>query len=244
MEKVYYDGKNYYTKLFVETKNSDLVIIFPGGGYTHTSNREAEVIGEKINAIGKSAIVFHYREDLKTYPDVFLNIASALKAFDYTNFNKVYGLGFSAGGHLALEIGLHYNYYGLNKWNGLILGYPVVSSSLECIHEGSFKNLLGSHDNEELRRRFSMENEVTKDSPKLFLFATSTDESVPVLNSLKLMNAYAKNKVNFASFIYPLGHHGLGLATKETARDDRDIIPYVSTWFSLLVEWFKNEDND
>ena len=39
-----------------------------------------------------------------------------------------------------------------------------------------------------------------------------------------------------------MGHHGLGLASKDSARDENDIIPYVSRWFEFLKEWLKSNE--
>lgn len=236
MEKELYFKSNYYTKLLIDENKRDLVIIFPGGGYNHTSPREAENIALKFNALGLNALVFHYRETLDTYETLFNSIADAINNFvakhDIAN---IYLNGYSAGGHLALELANHQDLYKLPQIKGLILCYPVVSAAKKAIHQGSFDNLLGG--NKQLEERYSEEKEVNKTTPPVFLWHTCTDQSVPVLNSISLMETLTSHQINFESHIFPMGGHGLGLATKETARDENDIIPYVAVWFDMVSKW-------
>ena len=65
---------------------------------------------------------------------------------------RIFVCGFSAGGHLACSLGVFWNreflWKSLGKEpeqirpNGMILGYPVISSG-PFAHVGSFKRLLG-----------------------------------------------------------------------------------------------------
>ena len=240
MEKIYYYKENYYMKMFIDDSIRDLIIIFPGGGYNHTSPREAENIGIKYNALGYNVLVFHYRETLDDYKTLYKSISEAINNLDKTNIKNIYLNGYSAGGHLALELANHQKLYNLNI-KGLILCYPVVSTKEDAIHEGSFKYLLNGDRN--LYARYSEELEVNKETPKVFLWHTFSDEAVPIYNSLYLLEALKKNNINFEAHIFPMGHHGLGLASKDSARDSNDIIPYVSRWFEFLKEWLKlNEE--
>lgn len=244
MEKYLYDEANYYNNLFLDEEKRDLVIIFPGGGYNHTSEREAENVAEKFNALGYHAIVFHYREKKDYYPEIYLKIANEIRRIATDKRVKsLYLHGYSAGGHLALELALHSETYDLPAFKGLILAYPVVSACQGVLHEGSFKNLLGNNDSETLRTRLSEELEVTDKAPNMFIWTTATDKSVPALNSLLLVEAYQKYNLSYEFHIFPMGNHGLSLATKETARDESDIIPYVADWFSMLEKWLKLQSN-
>lgn len=240
MDKVLYDEANYYTKMYIDDEKRDLIIMFPGGGYNHTSPREAEPIALKFNAIGYNVVVFHYREKLDFYPEIYTKISKEIEALrKEKNIANVFLHGYSAGGHLALELALHQDLYKIGSIKGLILGYPVVSSKPGILHEGSFANLLGPNDSKELRTRLSEELEVNEKAPNLFLWTTATDNAVPAQNSLLLLEAYQKYNIKYECHIFPMGHHGLGLATKETARDENDIIPYVSTWFKMLENWLE-----
>lgn len=236
MEKIYYYKENYYTKMFVNDELNDLIIIFPGGGYDHTSPREAENIALKFNGLGYNVVVFHYRETLDDYKTLFPSISEAIiKIKEENKINNIYFNAYSAGSHLALELANHGDLYKLPKIRGLILCYPVVSTRPTAIHEGSFNCLLNG--DKTLYERYSEELEVNKDTPEVFLWHTVTDKSVPIYNSIYLMEALTKNNINFESHIFPMGGHGLGLATKDSARDESDIIPYVADWFNMATKW-------
>lgn len=238
MEKVNYYKTNYYNKLFIDDIKRDLIIIFPGGGYNHTSNREAENVAIKYNTIGYNAVVFHYRETLDDYKTLYPSIVKAiLDLAKLRNVNNIYLNGFSAGGHLALHLANKIKEYNLEKIIGLILCYPVVSTKKECIHQGSFKYLLG--DESDKLNLFSEELNVNINTPKLFIWHTVTDESVPVLNTIYLLEAYNKLNLNFEAHIYPTGNHGLSLATKDSVIKDSDANSHIASWFNLLAEWLE-----
>lgn len=237
VNKVFYYKTNFYNELFIDDKKRDLIIIFPGGGYNHTSNREAENIGLKFNTLGFHSIVFHYRETLDSYKTLFPSVVNAIiKISKDARVGSIYLNGFSAGGHLALHLANKIKEYDLPLFKGLILCYPVVSSKKECIHEGSFNSLLG--EDIALKDKFSEENNVNSLTPKLFIWHTVTDQSVPVLNSIYLVLAYKKLGLNFEAHFYPKGRHGLSLATPDSVQNKEDVSNHVATWFNLLKEWF------
>ena len=61
-----------------------------------------------------------------------------------------------------------------------------------------------------------MENEknIKTDTPPAFIWHTATDEAVPVRNALELARALSEKGVYFELHIFPVGRHGLGLATE------------------------------
>lgn len=173
--------------------------------------------------------------------------------------DKIAVLGFSAGGHLAASACVHYGlaeslisdkkstagYHPAgHSLDGIpsylqgnisarpdagILCYPVISSG-KFGHIGSFKNLLGENLPAELMRTMSLENNVHKDVPPVFLWHTANDACVPVENSLLFAEALSKHKVPFELHIYPNGPHGMGMGGAD---------PHVATWVELCVEWLK-----
>jgi len=91
-------------------------------------------------------------------------------------------------------------------------------------------NLLGENYDKNMQNYLSIENRVTPDTPPTFLWHTSTDEAVPVENSLLFAAALHKNNVPFALHVFPKGPHGLGLAEN---------IPCVGEWPKLCEKWLK-----
>ena len=239
MEKKYIlNTKNYYREYFIDDNKRPIVIIAPGGGYKYTSERESEPDAKYYNKNGFHAVVVNYREtNEELYPKPQEYLAYVLKLFkNDKRVSKLIGLGFSAGGHCMLEITAHSNNYGI-KPDLLMLAYPVVTSNELYSHKGSFENLIDYND-KELLEYLSLEKEINKDMPDLFLWHTFTDESVNVMNSLLLLEAYKKNDLNAEFHMFPLGGHGLSLANEETAQGEpKKLVPYISSWIDYSIKW-------
>ena len=105
-----------------------------------------------------------------------------------------------------------------------------------------FQNLLGTHANDEnLRRLVSLEHQVGSHTPKTFLWHTASDSNVPVANSLLLAEALTRHQVSLELHIYPVGCHGLSLATEEVSSSDgRYVEPQCQSWVSLLKTWLEH----
>lgn len=232
------------------------VLICPGGGYSHTSDREAEAVAIQMNAMGFHAFVLYYTcAPAAVFPRPQLEAARAMMMIRehaeewHVNPNKVIIMGFSAGGHLAASIAAFYNrefLYGplhttpeMIKPSGQVLCYPVITSG-EFAHRGSFRALLGDKE-EELRDFVSLEHQVSSDTPPAFIWHTYEDGSVPVENSMMYASAMRKAKVPFELHIYPRGGHGLSLANGETkSARGNEIVPEVQSWIKLAGRWIKN----
>lgn len=230
------------------------VIICPGGGYSFLSDREAEPIAIKMLSFGFQAFVLNYSIRPNVFPQALQELASAVKMIRenadqwHIHPDKIIVAGFSAGGHLAASLGVFWNQKFLSdmladdneKWkpNGLLLSYPVISAS-EFGHQDSLKALLGQH-YEELKEQVSLENLVTKDTPKTFLWHTLEDGLVPMENSLFFAQALRKYDIPFELHLFPNGGHGLGLATLETAAGGSyGIQEEVAIWPELFSKWIQ-----
>lgn len=232
------------------------IIICPGGGYEHVSEREAEPIAIQFNAMGYHAFVLDYSVKKEAvYPAPMLELAKAILTVRenaekwHIDKNKILVCGFSAGGHLAAYLGLCYEEpylseaFGIStdelRPDGMILSYPVITSG-EYAHRESFENLLGDR-YQELVESVSLEKRVTKNAPQAFLWTTMTDDAVPVENSLMLISAYRKAEVSMEAHIFPAGGHGMSLCTEETSvRPDKfDINEACQAWISLVRKWME-----
>jgi acetyl esterase/lipase len=235
------------------SRTRPMVIICPGGGYEFTSDREAEPVAIRLNAMGYHACVLRYSVRPATFPTALLELSMAVSLMRknaeqwHIDRNKIIVAGFSAGGHLAASLGVFWKKSFLSdklgvaneeiKPNGLLLSYPVITSGPNA-HEGSFVALLGENHNE-LLNEVSLEKQVTPDTPPTFLWHTYTDDAVPVENSLLFANSLLMNKVSLEMHIYPKGIHGLSLGTEETkARNYPGTIQSeVSNWIDMAGRW-------
>ncbi len=226
------------------------VLILPGGGYAFTSEREATPIAVEFLSCGAAAFVLHYSVAPDRYPTSLCQAYAAIRQIrknaDEWNIdvNKIFVIGFSAGGHLAASSGVLWNSDVAKKHgfdgeshrpNGMILSYPVITGG-EKAHRGSFDNLLGENASPEMVEYLSLENRVTSDTPRTFLWHTYEDQVVPVENSLLLASALVKNGIPIEMHIFPHGGHGLSLVNDIVCQDLTGV-KKVRAWVELAKEW-------
>lgn len=225
-----------------------MVVVFPGGGYKPCSPREGEPIACEFNCMGYNAVVVNYTPNA-LYPQALTDASDAIvyirkHAEEWnTDPDKIFVCGFSAGAHLAGSIGIMRKKEAainrsddLNKINGMILCYPVVSSG-EFAHRGSFDTIGATND--DLLKKTSLELQVDENTPPAFIWHTFSDDVVPVENSLLLAEAMRKHNIPFELHIYPDGVHGLSMASNVTSENDKQIIPHVQSWMPLAKAWLK-----
>ena len=198
-----------------------LVIICPGGGYEHHSPREGEAVALKMLDFGYNAVVLRYSLMPDEFPCALYEAAYTInyvrnhaKEWDI-NPDKIIIAGFSAGGHVAASLATMYDQPELADFiqnvlhvspkevrpDGLLLGYPVITSGPKA-HRKSFERLLGDR-YDELVKSVSLEERVSSNTPKTFLWHTFSDGSVPVDNSLLSAESLKKQKFRL-NFIYSL----------------------------------------
>ncbi len=233
------------------------VLVLPGGAYSVCAHHEGEKIALNFLASGINAFVLNYSVKSKNpsmrYP---MPLVDASKAMKYIRDNAkkynvdpehVYVLGFSAGGHLASMLGTIWHRKelydalpdmkeGENKPNGMILCYPVIAYS-SFGHKGSFHNLLGNDLPEDEYRKYSSEMNVDDRTCPAFLWHTSDDNGVPVLNSIVMAQALVKQKIPFEMHVYPHGHHGLGLPDGNGG----ELVTDVATWMGHAIDWVNKQ---
>lgn len=212
----------------------DAMIVLPGGGYSKIcGEHEGEPIALAFLMKGFHSFVLNYTIAPLNDPYQPLVDASLAVAFLRENAEKfglnrdrIFLTGFSAGAHLAAMLGSLWNdselmeksglSYGMNRPNGVILCYPVISSELQK-DERVFTALLGEHVSQQyFRDRFSAEKQLHAESAPAFLVHTMTDETVPVKNSLVFAEMMAKHQLLCELHIYPAGPHGMALANSVT----------------------------
>ena len=225
------------------------IIIFAGGAYRSKAEHEGDGYAKFLASKGYNAFVVDYHVFPYHFPQQLLD---ARRAIRYVRFNadkfgvskeKIYVMGSSAGGHLASLVSTYLGEIdgeGVDEIdnedylpNGQILCYPVISSSEEIGHLSSFEMLLGENYN--IKDKFSTDKLINKTTPKAFIWHTSSDPCVDVRNSLIYAEKLKEYDIPFEMHIFPIGRHGLGLATEEE--------PYVSKWSKLLLDWIKLNDN-
>ena len=94
----------------------------------------------------------------------------------------------------------------------LVLVFPVITMMEPFAHATSRRALLGETPSDELKHRWSVDEQVTKDTPPTFLVHSSEDTVVPVENSLLFYQAMRRARAPIELHLYPRGPHGSGMA--------------------------------
>jgi len=224
------------------------VIICPGGGYVRLSiENEGSLVAARLNALGVTAFVLHYRMVEYGHPAPLRDVLRAIRlvrsrAAEFgVKPDRIGILGSSAGGHLAASASTLYNDPDGKTAAELdnvsarpdfaVLLYPVITMKDPFVHAGSRKALLGAQPTPEAIAHMSLELHVTKDTPPTFIVQTEDDKTVPVENSLMYYQALRTAGVPAELHLWPHGPHGFGM---------RADLPGPSSWTNRLEEWLSN----
>lgn len=222
------------------------VVICPGGGYSHLAiGLEGTQVARWLNQRGVAAFVLVYRLGPRYHnPAQIMDAQRAIRyvrahaAEDDVDPNHIGIWGFSAGGHLASTAGTHFEDGNPGATDPLqrlstrpdfmVLAYPVISMQPGITHMGSLHMLLGETPNPILEDELSNETQVTSKTPPTFIYATTNDSTVPVMNSVLFYEACLQAGVPAELHLFERGHHGSGLGKGS---------PQLSMWPTLLQNW-------
>ena len=226
-----------------------LIMVFPGGGYTFLADREAEPIALAFLQAGYQACILRYsvREDgmppLGNMP--LIEAAGAIRfAREHADEwgidpQKITVCGFSAGGHLAGSIGVHWNHASINPLAGvscrpdaMLLCYAVISAGGKG-HGGSFESLTGWEQTHKENEIWSLEKQVSPETCPAFIWHTVEDDCVPVENALLMAQAMQDNHLPYALHLFTHGGHGMSLGDHEVGRGT----PEARDWLPMALKW-------
>jgi acetyl esterase/lipase len=200
-----------------------------------------------LNAHGVAAFVLRYRLGPKYHNPIELGDAQRAMRTVRAEAAK-YGIapdhigmwGFSAGGHLTASEGTMFDAGNpaaidpieqqSSRPDFLVLAYPVITMEDPYVHKGSRTYLLGDSPTQELMDAMSPDQHVTAQTPPTFLFSTTDDKTVPVLNSVMFYTALVKAGVPAEMHIFQHGGHGSGLAPAN---------PQLKPWTDMLIKWMR-----
>lgn len=214
------------------------VLICPGGGYRLLAiAHEGVDFAEWLNSQGITAIVLKYRMP-NQHKHIPLNDAREAmslirtKATELNIDSNMVGIaGFSAGGHLAATVSTLLSFDKLIRPDFTILYYPVITMGVMA-NKGSKEMLLGFNPSEDDINTFSCEKQVTVDTPRAILFASSDDRSVPVANSISYYQELLDKGVDVSLHIFPTGGHGWGM--KEDFKFRNEMLAILAKWLREL----------
>jgi len=267
------------------TANRPAIIICPGGAYLYTSQREAEPVALRFASLGYQTFVLHYNTyygqgpiDLTSpppanpfvkFPQPIFDIAKAIvtvreHAQEWNvNADQITVAGFSAGGHLAASIGVHWQDEFVREKLGvdaekirpdaLILGYALLDSklSMESMNEAEsakYNDMLtlmnsavfgATEYSEQMLEQFSPALHIRENTPPAFIWHTAEDDLVRSSNSLKFALGLASKRIPYELHVFEKGEHGLSLADLTSATTPQHVNHDVSEWVKMADRFLK-----
>ncbi|MGA2051680.1 MAG: alpha/beta hydrolase [Opitutales bacterium] len=227
------------------TANGTAVIFAPGGGYVRVNIGNGSFF-RWLTDNGAAVFVLIYRNQDYGEPAPLQDALRAVRilrsrAAEFgINPDRIGFLGNSAGSHLAASAGTLFNDPAgktgapLDAVSGrpdfLILTFPVISMEVPYAHMGSRNALLGPNPSPDVIAHWSLEKQVTKDTPPTFLVHTMEDQVVPVENTILFYEALRQAGVPVEMHLYEKGPHGSGLGPN---------LGPTSEWPLRAEEWMR-----
>ena len=224
-----------------------LIVVCPGGGYTHFGRYEGLPVARRFNELGFHAVVLEYRIKPTKFPEPTQDLLRAIRIVRRNAEawgvipDQIAALGFSAGGHLAASAAVYHSRVNADagdeadkfsaRPDALILCYAALSANEEFGNPGLAKTLSGSGEADPaVRALVSIDEHITPEFPPSFLWQTATDDAVNCLTALDFAKRLWKVGVKAALHIFPEGPHGTGLAEK---------LPDARHWPELAAEFLR-----
>ncbi len=224
------------------------VIVCPGGGYSHLAyEKEGTQIAEWLNLRGITAFVLTYRLTPRyRYPAPILDGYRSVRwvrshAAQYNIAPDRIGMwGFSAGGHLVGMVGTRFDDgnpqasdpidrlsdrpdFVISSYGGLTLKAGVAKPT-------AMRNLFTTPPDPGQLDEISPDLHVTARTPPFFIYATTPDQSVPVLSAVTFYTAMVKAGAPVEMHIFQTGPHGTALGQSN---------PELAEWPRLLENWLR-----
>lgn len=204
------------------------ILVLPGGGYQFCSDREADPVAFPYLKAGYQVFILRYsvKEDAK-WPNPLDDYEQAMQTIRSNAdkwklyADKIAVIGFSAGGHLAGCAAA----MSKNRPNAAILGYAVTMGETARACNPSAPDVIEA---------------VDKNTCPCFLFATRTDNIVPIENSLKMMDALTQAGVSYESHIYAYGPHGFSTGDSSIQGKDTGLCGRALNWVEDSIGWLKD----
>ena len=202
------------------------VLVIPGGGYHFCSDREADPVAFPYLKAGYQAFILRYSlneqaawpRPLEDYEEAMTLIRSRAEEW-HVEKDRIAVIGFSAGGHLAACAAA----MSVNRPNAAILGYPVIDG--ECVRD----YLASAPD---------VPSAVDEKTCPCFVFATRTDNLVPVSNAVHMVDALCAHGIAFECHIYANGPHGL--STGDSSINHHSFSSRYPAWVEDSLSWLED----
>ena len=210
----------------VSHKTRPALVICAGGCYRWLSPREKDPVALHWAALGYQTFLIEYSTEARASGlRPLRELAECVRILRlraeewHIDPGKIAVLGFSAGGHLAACAAT----MSRHRPAAAILGYPVIDG--DCARDY-------------LPSAPDVPSAVTPETCPCFIFATRTDNLVPVHNAVHLIDALCANDIAFESHIYANGPHGL--STGDASINGQDFSARYCAWVEDSIAWLSD----
>lgn len=234
-----------------------IMVVIPGGSYTHISERESIPIGLYYLYKGYQVFVLNYHvKDESAYPQPLIDLANAIKYIKDNsgdlgaNKDDITVAGFSAGGHLAALYGSvfekeeFHNLVGMNtkdlRIHQIILGYPAVNLKHICssIEKYNAFELVGSMFTKYVKEADPIYNIHSK-IPPVFIIQALDDKLIKADHVVDYANKLIKEGVNVELHLFNEGGHTF--ATGDSLTNFKVACPErIHKWMDISIDWLEN----
>jgi len=205
-----------------EFANGTGILICPGGGYRHLAiHKEGHQVADWLNTLGVAGFVLKYRLDREEALQDARRALSLIRtrAEEYhLEPDRIGVLGFSAGGHLAVNLATHYG--------------PGRSGAGDAVDRTSCRPDFMVPVYVSVRG-LDLQALITPESPPAFIVGATDDHITPPENSIALYRALVAVGVPAELHLYEHGGHGFGLAKR---------LGPVSAWTTSCENWLRKRD--
>lgn len=252
------------------------VLICPGGGYAFISQNEGEPVALAFARMGYHAFVLTYSVKMDhPFPTALRELAQAMsiirgRAGEWrVDPHDITVAGFSAGGNLALSLGVYYRHGMLTdelglipeqiKPNQLILGYPAVTLEprstetplflIELMDKGLMPDFRGPNIREILLGKENLTKEeeqslnllplVDGNTPRSFIWGTYEDSVIMPSDLLGLASKLYEHQVPCELHLFEKGPHGMSLGDATVKPEEQVQALSLGAWVELSDKWLK-----
>lgn len=217
---------------FSPIEKRPVVLILPGGAYAYCSDQEADPVAFPYLKAGYHVCILRYSVmEHAVWPNPLNDYETAAEYIKskedewHLYPDKIVVVGFSAGGHLAACSAS----MAENRPVAAILGYAAVADETISLLLPSAPDATAA---------------VNENTCPCFIFAGRNDTTVPVMNSVKMMEALIKNDISFESHIYASATHGFGIGNSTRGYDADACCSRVPRWTEDSIEWLRDMVGD
>lgn len=263
-----------------EYRKRPAILVAPGGAYAVHATKESEPVAIQFMQMGYQVFVLKYsvgsdrsrpeKGIIKSavYPLQAVEMLEALHIVkehaDEWNIdkNRIFLMGFSAGGHVCASCGVRWNDPAIVKQlsfrpkkdelkaAGIVLGYPfLVPNSDEFFKKHPLKvvekvqhimnYVLYQSDfpSQKDVEKVNLINYISQDTVPMFLWHSIDDPVIDAGNSTRFISKLLEYGISAEYHLFGHGEHGKALENSLTHKRDEMIDHHLNSWISLADYW-------